>query len=90
MSFALGARPGCAEVVGDGLRRGRRCQGGRPASDGDLVHVDVGRMQEVAGVRPAPRSASALGPPLAVMVVPSSGSTAMSMAGPPATDLSRR
>jgi hypothetical protein len=49
-------------------------------ADGELVHVDVGRVQHGAA-RPMEMTVSALGMSLAVSVVPSSGSSAMSTLG---------
>ncbi len=52
------------------------------AADRDLVHIDVGRVQEAALDSAIANTASALAPPFAVRVVPSSGSSAMSILGP--------
>ena len=60
---------------------------GQAAADRDLVHVDVGRVEKMPASAIA-ITASALAPPLAVIVVPSSGSSAMSIGGPlPGADL---
>ena len=53
----------------------------------DLFHVGIGAMKQVAAIRHGDAPPSALGPPVAQMVVPSSGSSAMSTLGPPRADL---
>ena len=51
---------------------------GQSAADRNFVHVDVGSIEKMPPASAIAMTASALAPPLAVIVVPSSGSSAMS------------